>query len=49
MIELLRQLIGTPPIGFEWVEYILCATVFLLIVKITIDVFFAIFRGVMKW
>lgn len=49
MIELLRQVIGTPPAGFEWVEYILCAVVLLLIVKITIDIFFSIFRGVMKW
>ena len=49
MIELLRKLIGEPPVGFEWVEYILCAIVFLLVVKITIDVFFSIFRGVTKW
>ena len=49
MIELLRKLIGDPPVGCEWVEYILCVIVFLLVVKITIDVFFAIFRGVTKW
>lgn len=49
MVELLRKLIGEPPVGFEWFEYILCVIVFLLIVKITIDVFFAIFRGVTKW
>lgn len=49
MIELLRKLIGEPPVGFEWVEYILCVIVLLLILKITIDVFFSIFRGVTKW
>lgn len=49
MIELLRKVIGEPPVGFEWVEYIICVVVLLLIIKITVDVFFSIFRGVTKW
>lgn len=49
MIDLLRGLIGSPPAGFEWVEYVVVAVVLLLIIKITVDVFFTIFRKVMKW
>lgn len=49
MIELLRKVIGEPPVGFEWAEYVICVVVLLLIIKITVDVFFSIFRGVMKW
>ena len=49
MIELLRKVIGEPPVSFEWIEYVICCVVLLLIIKITIDVFFSIFRTVMKW
>jgi len=49
VIDMLRNLIGSPPSGYEWVEYIIVAVVLLLIIKITIDVFFTIFRKVMKW
>lgn len=49
MINMLRDLIGSPPAGFEWVEYVIVAVVLLLIIKISIDVFFTIFRKVMKW
>lgn len=49
MIDMLRDLIGSPPAGYEWVEYVLLSVVLLLVVKITIDVFFTIFRKVMKW
>ena len=49
MIEMLRALIGSPPAGFEWVEYVIVSVVLILIIKITIDVFFGIFRKVMKW
>lgn len=49
MIDMLRSIIGSPPADFEWVEYVICAVVLILVVKITIDVFFAIFRKVVKW
>lgn len=49
MIDMLRSLIGSPPGGYEWLEYVIAAVVLLLVIKITIDVFFSIFRTVMKW
>lgn len=49
MLDMLRDLIGSPPAGYEWVEYVLVCVVLLLVIKITIDVFFTIFRTVMKW
>lgn len=49
MLDMLRDLIGLPPAGYEWVEYVLVCVVLLLVIKITIDVFFTIFRAVMKW
>ena len=49
MLDMLRDLIGYPPAGYEWVEYVLVCVVLLLVLKITIDVFFTIFRTVMKW
>ena len=49
MIDMLRSLIGSPPAGFEWVEYVIVSVVLILVIKITIDVFFGIFRKVMKW
>lgn len=49
MIDMLRNLIGSPPLGYEWLEYVISAVVLLLVIKITIDVFFSIFRAVMKW
>lgn len=49
MLDMLRGLIGSPPAGYEWVEYVLACVVLLLVIKITIDVFFTIFRVVMKW
>lgn len=49
MIDMLRDLLGSPPVGYEWVEYVLVCVVLLLVIKITIDVFFSIFRAVMKW
>ena len=49
MIDMLRSLVGSPPGGYEWVEYVVVCVVLLLVIKITIDVFFTIFRKVMKW
>lgn len=49
MYDKIHALIGTPPAGYEWMDYIVCAVILLLVIKIVIDVFFSIFKGLMKW
>lgn len=49
MIDAVRALIGAPPAGYEVYEYFVCAVLLLLVVKVSIDVFFSIFRGITKW
>lgn len=49
MVEAVRALIGSPPMGYELFEYIVLAILLLLVVKIVIDVFFSIFRVIFKW
>lgn len=49
MIDGLRSLIGSPPAGYELYEYLIAGVLLLLVVKIVIDVFFYIFRRIMKW
>lgn len=49
MVDKIISLIGSAPVGYEWMEYIVCAVVLLLVCKIVIDVFFSIFKGLMKW
>lgn len=46
MLDALRSVIGSPAAGYEWMEYIVCAVVLMLVVKIVIDVFFSIFKAV---
>lgn len=49
MLEAVRAILGQAPAGYAWLEYVVCAIALLLIIKIVIDVFFNIFRTVMKW
>lgn len=46
MLDSVRALFGSPPPGYEVVEYIIVAVIFLLFVRVATDVFFAIFRRV---
>ncbi len=49
MLDLLRDILGSPPVGYEYLEYVVAAIFLLLVVKIVIDVFFSIFKLVVKW
>lgn len=49
MLEAFRAIAGTAPTGYEWMEYIAVVVVLLLVIKISIDVFFTIMRTVFKW
>lgn len=49
MLDAFRAIVGSPPAGFEWVEYISLVVVLMLVIKITIDVFFSIMKAVFKW
>lgn len=37
MIEVMRNLIGEPPVGFEWLEYVVLAGVFALFCRMSYD------------
>lgn len=39
MIEQLRQFVGTPPVGFEYLEYFGTLIMFLLVFRFVADVF----------
>ena len=49
MLDALHAVIGIAPAGYEWLEYCVLAITLLFILKVVIDVFFNIFRAVMKW
>lgn len=49
MFESIRALIGAAPDGYAWMEYVICAVILLLVCKIVVDIFFSIFKGLMKW
>lgn len=49
MLDAIRALIGPVPSGYEWLEYTVAAIILLFVLKVVIDVFFNIFRAVMKW
>lgn len=49
MLDAITQLIGEAPAGYEWMQYTVAAVVLLLVCKIVVDVFFSIFKGLMKW
>lgn len=37
IIEVMRSLVGVPPVGFEWLEYVVLAGVFALFCRMTYD------------
>lgn len=39
MLETLRQFVGTPPVGLEWLEYYGALLVFLLLFRFVTDMF----------
>lgn len=49
MVEAIRSILGSAPDGYAWLEYVVFAIILLFVVKVVIDVFFGIFRAVMKW
>lgn len=49
MLDAFRAIVGSAPAGYEWMEYIAVVVILLLIIKISIDVFFSIMRTVFKW
>lgn len=49
MLDAIRSVIGAAPPGYEWLEYVVFAVILLFVLKVVIDVFFNIFRVVMKW
>lgn len=49
MVDYISELIGAAPAGYEWMQYVVCAVVLLLVCKIVVDIFFSIFKGLMKW
>lgn len=49
MVDAIRALIGSPPMGYELFEYVVAAIVLLLVIKVVIDVFFSLFRVIFKW
>lgn len=49
MLDYIIQLIGEAPAGYEWMQYVVAAVLLLLVCKIVVDVFFSIFKGLMKW
>lgn len=49
MLDAIIELIGEAPAGYEWMQYAVAAVVLLLVCKIVVDVFFSIFKGLMKW
>lgn len=49
MVDKIIALIGAAPEGYEWMQYVIAAVVLLLVCKIVTDIFFSIFKGLMKW
>lgn len=43
--NIIRQFIGEPPAGFEWLEYVAALTIFLLLFRFCTD----LFRNVASW
>lgn len=39
MVQMLRDMIGLPPVGFEWLEYVFAGVLFLTIFQIVTDLF----------
>ena len=49
MVNYIIDLIGSAPAGYEWMQYCVAAILLLLVCKIVTDIFFSIFKGLMKW
>lgn len=49
MVDKIISLIGAPPAGYEWMQYAVISLFLLLVCKIVTDIFFSIFKGLMKW
>lgn len=49
MLDQIQSLIGSPPPGYEWMQYVFVGVALLLIIKLVVDVFFSILKAVFKW
>lgn len=49
MVDKINAILGSAPAGFEWMSYVVYAILLLFVCKLVTDVFFSIFKGLMKW